>query len=102
MEQTMFVHPAADTEWTPLPTTEVEQLRDTNRRQHLPYSNDGNYKTITSTEELAAPGNESSQQEENGAEITRKKKMRLEKGGEGVHERKRSRTRHATKNKEKL
>jgi hypothetical protein len=52
--------------------------------------------------ELAEPGEESITQEEKGAEIIRKKKMRLEKGGEGVHERKRSRTRHATKPKEKL
>jgi hypothetical protein len=71
-------------------------------RQHLPSLNDGNDKTTTINEELAAPGEAPTPQEENGAEIIRKKKIRLEKGGEGVHERKRSRTRHATKTKEKL
>ena len=102
MEMPVVGHPAADTEWPPLPKTDVEQLSATDLRHHLSPSDDGNDKTITSTEDLAAPGDEPVSQEVNGSEIIRKKKMRLEKGGEGAQEGKRSRTRHATKAKDKL
>ena len=79
MEQPVVGHPAADTEWPPLPKTDVEQLSATDLRQHLPTSKDGSGKTTTSTEDLAAPGDAPVSQEVNGSEIIRKKKMRLEK-----------------------
>ena len=39
---------------------------------------------------MAARGDAPVSQEVNGSEIIKKKKMRLEEGGEGAHERKRS------------
>jgi len=93
MEQSVVGHPAAD--------TDVEQLSATDLRPHIPPSDGGNDKTTTSIENLAARSDTPVMQEVNGSEIIRKKTMRLEKGGEGAHERRRSRTRHATLAKDK-
>jgi hypothetical protein len=101
MEQSVVGHLAADTEWSPLPKTDEEQLSATDLRPHIPPSNGGNDKTTTSTEDLASPSDTPISQEVNGSEIIRKKKMRWEKDGEGAHERKWSRTRHPTQAKDK-
>jgi len=101
MEQPVVGHTAADTEWPPLPKTDEEQLSDTDLRQHPPTSKDGNDKTTTNNKDPTATDDAPDQQEANETDTIRKKKIKLEKGGEGAQERKRSRTRHATKTKDK-
>jgi hypothetical protein len=101
MELTIVDHSTADKEWPILKTTYVKQTSVTELRKLFAPLHDGNDKTTIISEELAEHGEESTTQEEKGAEEIRKR-MRLEKGGEGVHERKRSRSRHATNTKEKL
>jgi hypothetical protein len=88
MELTIVDHSNADTEWPLLKTTDVKQTSATELRKLLPHLHNRNDKITMINEELSEPGEETFTQEEKGVEIIRKKKMRLEKGGEGIHERK--------------
>jgi hypothetical protein len=67
----------------------------------LPPSDGGDDKPTISTQDFVAPCNAPVSQDVNGSETIRKKKMRLEKSSKAYHERKQSRTRHATTAKDK-